>query len=178
MSYTAPDSDAVTFDLESAPPTESDAVAFDLAVATPEDLTADVVDTGSGAAVDLAWTNRSLDEDEGTRVYRSDVGNPAWPGDYTQIAEVGPGVETYQDDTVAFETGYTYRVTAVSAGGGESEPSNEASASIGQGPTFEVQITTTNSPVEAGETLTVDVDVVNVGDFAGEKDVTLSVEEQ
>lgn len=178
MSYTAPDSDAVTFDLESAPDTQSDAVTFDLAVAAPEDLTADVVDTGSGAAVDLVWTNRSLDDDEGTRVYRSDVQSPVWPDDYTQVEEVGPGLETHQDDTVDYETDYTYRVTAVSAGGGESDPSNEATATIGQGPTFEVQITATNTPVEAGETLTVDVDVVNVGDFDGEKEVALLVEEQ
>jgi len=131
-------------------------------------------------SVELNWDLSPTDaaDVDGQRVYRSTVENPAFPDDFAEIAEVGPDVETYQDDTVAFETDYTYRVTALSAGDGESDPSNEASASIGQGPTFEVQITTTNSPVEAGETLTVDVDVVNVGDFAGEKDVTLSVEEQ
>jgi len=131
-------------------------------------------------SVELNWDLSPTDPDDvdGQRIYRSTVENPAFPDDFAEIAEVGPDVETYQDDTVAFETDYTYRVTAFSAGDGESDPSNEASASIGQGPTFEVQITTTNSPVEAGETLTVDVDVVNVGDFAGEKDVTLSVEEQ
>lgn len=177
MSYTPPQRTSVDFELEAAPSVDLTAVSFDLAIEAPTALTATVVDTGSGAAVDLTWADESDDED-GTRIYRSAVSSPTFPGDYTVVGEAGADVETFRDDTVDYETSYTYRAVAFVANSGESEPSGEATATIGQGPTFEVSITATNSPVEAGETLTVDVDVVNVGDFDGEKDVALSVEEQ
>ena len=177
MSYTPPQQTSVDFDLEDAPNPALDEVAFDLAIGAPAELTTTVVDTGSGAAVDLTWRDDS-DNEDGTRIYRSAATSPSFPGDYTAVGEAGADVESFQDDTVDYQTDYTYRAVAFVSGGAESDPSGEATATIGQGPTFEVQITATNSPVEAGETLTVDVDVVNVGDFDGEKDVALLVEEQ
>ncbi len=44
-------------------------------------------------------------------------------------------------------------------------------------PYFEVEITETNSPVEAGDTVEVDVDVVNRGG-SGDQTLDLTIEEQ
>lgn len=51
------------------------------------------------------------------------------------------------------------------------------SGSWGDDPHFEVTIVDTNSPVDAGDTLEVDIEVENLGG-SGSQDVTLDVEEQ
>lgn len=93
----------------------------------PAGLTATAVST---TQITLTWTDNSRSED-GYKIERKTPGV-----DFVQIAAVGPGTTTFSDAGLTTNTLYTYRVRAFSAAAGDSQFSNEASAtpsSSGQG---------------------------------------------
>jgi pyrrolidone-carboxylate peptidase len=84
----------------------------------PVDLT---TTAGPGLQIMLGWTDKSHDE-EGFRIERKTASTA-----YTQLATVGPDVQSFTDTGVAASTTYIYRVKAYKAGL-DSTPTNEASA--------------------------------------------------
>jgi hypothetical protein len=74
----------------------------------------------SSSQINLSWTDHSMAED-GYRIERSSSG-------FVQIAQVGPNVTFFSDTGLNPETAYTYRVRAFNAPAGNSDYSNEASA--------------------------------------------------
>jgi len=74
----------------------------------------------SSSQINLSWTDHSMAED-GYRIERSSSG-------FVQIAQTGPNTTFYSDTGLNPETAYTYRVRAYNAAAGNSEYSNEASA--------------------------------------------------
>ncbi|MBM4129348.1 MAG: hypothetical protein FJ243_04415, partial [Nitrospira sp.] len=85
----------------------------------PTGLTATAL---SGSQVSLAWTENSQSE-EGFKIERKVV-----PGDFAQIAVVGPNTTTYSDSSgLSPSTTYYYRVRSFNAASGNSPYSNEAS---------------------------------------------------
>ena len=74
-------------------------------------------------SVELNWDLSPTDpaDVDGQRVYRTTVENPAFPGDFTEIAELGDSATTYQDDDAPAGEEVTYAVTAFNDAG-ESEP--------------------------------------------------------
>lgn len=100
----------------------------------PTNLTAAQSGPASSPGADLAWKDASDDEDE-FRVYRRDGIGP----DFVQIGTVATtdsagtlGTFVFQDPTLAFNTTYTYRVTAFSLAHGESVASNDALVDTGE----------------------------------------------
>jgi subtilisin family serine protease len=83
----------------------------------PTDLSATPI---SSSQINIAWTDHSLTE-AGYRIERSS-------SNFVQIAEVGPNTTFYSDTGLNPETEYTYRVRAFNAAAGNSDYSNEASA--------------------------------------------------
>jgi hypothetical protein len=75
----------------------------------------------------LTWTD--VDDETGYRVERSLDGATAW----TEIATTGQNVTTYVNATLSPGTTYYYRIVATNAGG-DSAPSNIASATTEAGP--------------------------------------------
>ena len=99
----------------------------------PSDLTAAAV---SNSQINLAWVDNSTTEDD-FRIYRSTNGvNFYWY--YT----VAANVTTYSDTGRAAATTYYYRVTALNTGG-ESVPSNTASATTLGAPAAPSNLTAT-----------------------------------
>lgn len=88
-----------------------------LAPATPMNLSA----TSSGSAVSLVWVDGGGDE-SGVRIERQDPG-----AGYVPITVLPAGSAAFLDVSVQLSRAYTYRVVAFGEGG-ESSPSNEASA--------------------------------------------------
>lgn len=76
----------------------------------------------------LSWTDNSLNED-GFKVERK-----TGAGAYTQIADLGSSVTSYNDNSLATATAYTYRVRAYNATG-HSSYSSEASTTTLSGST-------------------------------------------
>jgi hypothetical protein len=72
--------------------------------------------------VSLSWTDNSTTEDE-FRVYRTSVGTPSFPADYSQIAAVGQNVTSYTDVSPPADSSLTYAVTAANSYGESSETS-------------------------------------------------------
>ena len=126
--------------------------------------------------VDLEWTVNYPTLDA-TRVYRAESHDEPFPGAFDEVLTLGGGVKTAVDETVAFDTSYGYRVVGI-VGGTESDPTDETAVTVGEGPAFEIRILDTNTPVNAGDEVGVEVEIVNTGDFAKETDVELSVTEQ
>jgi hypothetical protein len=97
----------------------SNEAAIETRPAAPTGLTATAVNE---RRVDLSWTDHSSSE-TGYRVERKvNAGDP-----WTAIAALGANVIAYSDTHVVETTTYTYRVLAFNDGG-DSAPSNEASA--------------------------------------------------
>ncbi len=90
----------------------------------PDAPTGLAASTGGTTQIDLNWTDQSSDED-GFKIERHDG-----DGNFAEIATVGADVSTYHDDGLQSSTTYTYRVRAFN-GNGDSDYSNEASASTG-----------------------------------------------
>jgi hypothetical protein len=88
----------------------------------PSSLSASV----SGDDITLDWTDNS-DNEDGLRIYRAQSSGSA-VGDYNQVADIGANQTTYTDSGLLDGTRYHYRVVAYNTGGGESNPSNEATA--------------------------------------------------
>ncbi len=80
----------------------------DLPPAAPASLTARLLASG---AVELGWTDQSNNE-LGFRIERADAGGP-----WTQLLNVGAGVQVHQDPGVLLGTRYDYRVSAVNLAG-------------------------------------------------------------
>jgi acid phosphatase type 7 len=92
--------------------------------AAPSDLAATAVSTSQ---IDLSWVDNSTDEE------RFDI--ERWTGDppSTTIVSVGPNVTAYSATGLAAGTTYSFRVRAANRGG-ESAPSNTASATTQSSP--------------------------------------------
>ncbi|MFC1739057.1 S8 family serine peptidase [Planctomycetota bacterium] len=88
------------------------------APSAPSNLNATAV---SSSSIDLSWTDNS-DDEFGFRIERRTGGAP-----FSEIAMVGPNINTYPDTGLQPVTTYTYRVCAYNAAG-TSAYSNEASA--------------------------------------------------
>jgi Fibronectin type III domain len=84
--------------------------------AAPSNLTATTVDTNQ---VSLSWSDNSTDED-GFRIERCQGNNC---NDFTQIAQVGPNVNSFSNTSLQPNTRYRYRVRAFN-GVGNSDYSN------------------------------------------------------
>ena len=95
-------------------------VAVSVPPAAPTSLVAAAV---SNSRINLSWTDNSGDE-SGFRIERCKNPNCT---NFAQIAQVGAGVTTFADTTVAKNTAYNYRVRAFN-GAGNSAYSNTASA--------------------------------------------------
>ena len=95
-------------------------VAVSVPPAAPTSLVAAAV---SNSRINLSWTDNSGDE-SGFRIERCKNPNCT---NFAQIAQVGAGVTTFADTTVAKNTAYSYRVRAFN-GAGNSAYSNTASA--------------------------------------------------
>ena len=95
-------------------------VAVSVPPAAPTSLVAAAV---SNSRINLSWTDNSGDE-SGFRIERCKNPNCT---NFAQIAQVGAGVTTFADTTVAKNTAYNYRVRAFN-GAGNSSYSNTASA--------------------------------------------------
>ncbi|HYV12785.1 MAG TPA: metallophosphoesterase [Pyrinomonadaceae bacterium] len=95
-------------------------VAVPVPPAAPTSLVAAAV---SNSRINLSWTDNSGDE-SGFRIERCKNPNCT---NFAQIAQVGAGVTTFADTTVAKNTAYSYRVRAFN-GAGNSAYSNTASA--------------------------------------------------
>lgn len=94
----------------------------------PSGLTATAV-AGSTSSIDLKWTD--VAGETGYKVERSSDGLLGW----TQIAAPAAETLTYRDTGLAAGTTYYYRVKAYSTDGGDSDPSNTASARTNEGDT-------------------------------------------
>ncbi len=77
--------------------------------------------TQSSSQINLAWTDNSSNE-SGFKIERH-----SGDGNFSEIADVAAGVESYNDTGLSSSTTYTYRVYAYN-GSGDSGFSNEASA--------------------------------------------------
>ena len=107
----------------------SDPVPGDVACTTPPAAPTDLVaTTASDYAVDLQWANHSTTADGYAvqRVYYSGYYYYYYEY-YVTIATVGPGETSYHDGGHSPGENNTYRVIALKDGG-ESDPSNQASA--------------------------------------------------
>ena len=126
------------------------------------------------ATVALSWSHDDTDvaEDE-FRIYR-DTESPVAATDANRIGTTGADETSFADEIDKAGT-YYYAVTAANEFG-ESDLSNEDSVDAAEADP-QVTITATNSPVAAGESLHVDVEVTNAGDLAA-GEVTLAVSEQ
>jgi len=71
--------------------------------------------SASAPPVSLSWTNRSHPSDQ--RLYRAAGTAPAWPDDYTAVAELADSAASASDAALVDGGQYTYRVAAVDAGG-------------------------------------------------------------
>jgi len=114
----------------------SNEAMVDTGLFAPIELTGELSGSVATPGTDLSWTDVSDNETE-FRVYRRDGDAAA----FVLIATVpsddvsGTGGEvTYNDPILDYLTTFTYRVTAVSAAGGESAPSNEVLVSTTYGP--------------------------------------------
>jgi hypothetical protein len=106
-----------------APP--SDVVSATTPIAVP--AATDVTAAATLDTIGLTWTD--VDDETGYRVERSLNGATAW----TEIATTGQDVTTYVNATLSPGTTYYYRIVATNAGG-DSAPSNIASATTEAGP--------------------------------------------
>ncbi len=96
------------------------------APATPEGLTATASEE-TEAKITLTWTD--VAEEDGYKIYRSDAAD----GAFSLVTEVAADVTTFSDQGILFDKTYFYKVEAFNSGG-NSEPSQEASASTPLGP--------------------------------------------
>ena len=88
--------------------------------AAPSNLTAK---SASSTQIDLAWKDNSANETN-FKIYRSTAGGPD-----SLIATVAANVTSYSDKTVVINKTYTYRLSAVNAGG-SSPWSNTATTTV------------------------------------------------
>jgi len=100
---------------------------------------------------------------------------PTVPDDFSAIETVGGDATAATDGSVTADATYAYRVTAAIDGVGESEPTDPSTITLGSVGPFAVSIVATNSPLDSGDTLEVEVDVTNQGDFSGETEVVLEL---
>ncbi len=92
--------------------------------ATPTGL---VATTFSSSSIGLDWNDNSSNE-TGFRIERH-----SGDGNFAEIVQVGPGATSYDDLGLSAAVTYTYRVFAFN-GSGDSNPSNEASATTDDPP--------------------------------------------
>lgn len=88
---------------------------------TPPAAPVELVATGGAARIELAWQDRS-DNESGFKIERKSLA-----GEFFVIGTAPAGATSFADTEVQTGRTYTYRVRS-SNGGGDSEPSNEASA--------------------------------------------------
>lgn len=129
----------------------------------PADLTPEKTADGAG----LAWAKVDDSPDGSVAIERSDDGGSTWT---TIVTDLSPDTESYTDTTISDGDPIVYRVV---------RSTDHATASVTQellGAEYQVQIVETTSPVEAGESLNVTVQVDNLGG-RGTQPVSLTVEE-
>jgi fibronectin type 3 domain-containing protein len=102
-----------------------------LAPAAPSSLTASA---SSSSEVDLLWAD--VDGESGFRVERSSDGAGGW----SAVGETGPGGTSWSDGGLSQGTTYYYRVVATNLGG-DSPPSNVASATTSIDPASPTTVT-------------------------------------
>jgi hypothetical protein len=102
-----------------------------LAPAAPSSLTANA---SSSSQVDLVWAD--VDDENGFRVERSSDGAGGW----SPVGQTGPGGTAWSDDGLSQGTTYYYRVVATNLGG-DSPPSNVASATTSIDPASPTTVT-------------------------------------
>lgn len=139
----------------------------------PDNVTATENLATVGPTVDLNWSNFN---EALNHIYRSDISSPTFPDDYAEIGTAAAGEESFTDNPPDFETTYTYRVTAETTS--ESDPSDPVTITTSSAGELLVTITGTNSPVTTGDTLNIDVQIENIGDYRAEKDIDAVLEPQ
>lgn len=130
----------------------------------PVDLTPEK--TADGA--ELAWTKADDSPDGSVAIERSDDGGSTWS---TIDSGLPASTESYTDTAISEGDQIVYRVV---------RSTDHATVSATEelvGAEYQVQIVGTNSPVQAGESLEVAVQVDNLGG-RGSQPVSLTVEEQ
>lgn len=95
------------------------------AINAPINLVATAVST---TQITLTWTDNSQTE-EGYKMERKSPG-----GDFVEIPPLGPNTTTFTDSGLSSNTTYTYRVRAFNTAAGNSQFSNEASATTPPAP--------------------------------------------
>ena len=141
----------------------------------PQSLTTSEDLSTVGPTVDLSWSKPGIDRQN--NIYRASGSSPTFPDDFTLVDSVTAGVTTYTDSPPEFESTFTYRVTAA-VNGGESDPSDPATITTSRGGELVVTITNTNSPVTTGDTLDLDVEVENIGDYRADETIEAILEPQ
>jgi hypothetical protein len=117
----------------------------------------------------VPWTKNDDSSDGGWDVERSTDGGASWT---TVAAGLSPSTTEYTGASVPDTATYTYRVRRVT------DHESERSGTVDVYVDYVVTITSTNSPISAGETLDVQVDVTNQGTIEGDQAVELIMEEQ
>jgi len=140
----------------------------------PNSLTAtENLDT-VGPTVELSWTNPGAERQN--NVYRAPGSSATFPDDYTQVATVGPGVESYTDSP-SYDSTFSYVVTA-ELNGVESDTSPVTTITTASEGELVVTLTGTNSPVTTGDTLEFDVVIENIGDYRADENIDAVLEPQ
>lgn len=129
-----------------------------------------------GPSVTVDFSNETSIERTNT-IYRSAVSSPTFPDDFSEVGTTATGTTTFTDSPPDFETTYTYRVTA-SVNSGESEPSAPVTITTSSAGELLVTLTGTNSPVTTGDTLELNVDVENVGDYRADETIDADLKPQ
>jgi hypothetical protein len=122
-----------------APP--SDVVSATTPIAVP--AVTDVTAVATLDTIALTWTD--VDDETGYRVERSLDGATGW----IEIATTGEDVTTYVNATLSPGTTYYYRIVATNAGG-DSAPSNIASATTEAGPSVIEGTPAVDAPAAGG----------------------------
>ncbi len=135
----------------------------------PQNLTSDIVDSGINLSWEEPW-DEGLSSLEGYWIYRGED-----RGEIEKKDEVGPTNLCYEDTEIEYGVTYYYYVTAFNDEG-ESFQSNIVERTIYYEPYFEVEIINYDEKVYAGEKITVEYKVENLGIEKGTQDIIFSVD--
>jgi hypothetical protein len=149
-------------------PTYESELSAEVDAKTPLPAPVDVTPTNTASGADVAWDLPDNSPDGIVTIERSDDG-----GDTFSVITTGlsPSTESYSDSNVPAGEPVFYRIVR------STDHATSRTVQELLGAELTVSIVETNSPVEAGESLGVTVDISNQGG-RGTEAVSLTVEEQ